>query len=270
VIKRPIFAMVLFMIVLSLSGVASAHNAVSRAPAAGARCGTLHHHVRIKHVVWIFLENTDYSAVIGNGQAPYVNRLGRQCRLATNYHGLGNPSLPNYMGATSGHTQFHGDCQPLVCRSELKSIFSWAGSWRDYQGGMKRPCQKVAGSAYEPEHNPAVYYDKLTSQCHSRDLRLGLFKLGAARFEFVAPNSNIQDQLGTLGDAWLARWLPHHVFNRRSYRNGSTVVFLTWDESYKPGNHIAMIRISRRSHGRITRRLTHLWLLSTTKRLLSR
>jgi hypothetical protein len=133
---------------------------------------------------------------------------------------------------------------------------------------MKRPCQKVAGNAYEPEHNPAVYYDKLSSQCHSRDLPLSQFRLGAARFEFVAPNSNVQDELGARGDPWLARWLPRHIFNQRAYRNGSTRVFLTWDESYKPGNHIVLIKISPRSEGRITRRLTHLWLLSTTKKLL--
>ncbi len=266
--KCAILAVVSSMAFLSLSGVAGAHNAVPRAASAGPRCGTSHHHVRTKHVVWIFLENTDYRAVIGNRQAPYVNRLAKNCRLATNYHGLANPSLPNYMGATSGHTLFHSDCQPLACNSKLGSIFNWAGSWRDYQGGMKRPCQKVAGSAYEPEHNPAVYYDKLSSQCRSRDLPLSQFKLGAARFEFVAPNSNVQDQLGALGDNWLAHWLPREIFNRRSYRNGSTVVFLTWDESYKPGNHIVMIKISPRSHGHMTRRVNHLWLLSKTQRLL--
>ena len=268
--KYTILAVISSMVFLGLSGVGGAHSAVSQAASAGPRCGTSHHRVPVKHVVWIFLENTDYSAVIGNRQAPYVNRLARNCRLATNYHGLANPSLPNYMGATSGHTQFHSDCQPLACSSKLTSIFNTVGSWRDYQGGMKRPCQKVAGKAYEPEHNPAVYYDKLSSQCRSRDLPLREFKLGAARFEFVAPNSNVQDELAARGDAWLSRWLPQHIFNQRSYRHGSTVVFLTWDESYKPGNHIAMIKISPRSHGHITRRLTHLWLLSTTKKLLGR
>lgn len=270
--KCSTLAVISSMVFLWVCGVAGAHNAVPHvvphAATAGPRCGTSHRHVRTKHVVWIFLENTDYRAVIGNPQAPYVNRLAKNCRLATNYHGLANPSLPNYMGATSGQTQFHSDCQPLVCSSKLNSIFNKVGSWRDYQGGMKRPCQKVAGSLYEPEHNPAVYYDKLALRCHSRDLPLSQFHLGAARFEFVAPNSTVQDQLGTRGDAWLARWLPHHIFNQRSYRNGSTRVFLTWDESYKPGNHVVMIKISPRSHGHITRRLTHLWLLSTTKKLL--
>lgn len=117
---------------------------------------------------------------------------------------------------------------------------------------------------------PCRVLRKLSSQCRSRDLPLRAFKLRAARFEFVAPNSNVQDELAARGDAWLSRWLPKHIFNRRSYRHGSTVVFLTWDESYKPGNHIAMIKISPRSHGHITRRLNHLWLLSTTKKLLGR
>jgi phosphatidylinositol-3-phosphatase len=267
--KTPIFV-VLALTVFSMacSTAAWATTPMTSTSAPSARCESTQHHVQIRHVVWIFLENTDYRNVIGNPQAPYVNKLASHCRLATNYHGLTHPSLPNYIGATSGHTQFTNDCPPLTCHTRLASIFNQVGSWRDYQGGMNRPCQKTGTSSYEPQHNPAVYYTKLSSQCGTRDLPLAMFKLSAAKFEFVAPNSQVQDQLGTKGDRWLTQWLPGNIFSKRAYRNGSTVVFLTWDESYSPGNHVVLIRISPTSHGKNTRHLNHLWLHAKTRQLL--
>ena len=44
-------------------------------------------------------------AVIGSSAAPYENQLANACGLATNYHAVTHPSLPNYIAATSGNTQ---------------------------------------------------------------------------------------------------------------------------------------------------------------------
>jgi hypothetical protein len=55
------------------------------------------------HVVWIWFENHSYGAIVGSGSAPFINReVIRRCGLATNYHSLVHPSLPNYIAATSG------------------------------------------------------------------------------------------------------------------------------------------------------------------------
>ena len=48
------------------------------------------------------LENTDFGQIIGSTQAPNTNALAAACALATNYHGIQFPSLPNYIALTSG------------------------------------------------------------------------------------------------------------------------------------------------------------------------
>ena len=70
-----------------------------------APCGRTSHHAAIHHVIWIFMENHGYNQVIGAKAAPYENLLASQCGLATNYHGITHPSLPNYIAATSGSTR---------------------------------------------------------------------------------------------------------------------------------------------------------------------
>lgn len=241
--------------------------AATRSRPARAHCGSIKHHVRTRHVIWIWLENTDYTKVMGNRQAPYTNRLATGCRLAVDYHGLTHPSLPNYIGATSGRISITTDCAPTACRSTARSLFSRVGSWREYQGGMTRPCQRRSTVSYEAQHNPAVYYTRLRASCATHDLPLRDFRIRKVRFSLVVPDAPTQDAV-PLADAWLARWLPAHVFSKRAYRNGSTVVFLTWDESYARGNHVVMVKISRTSHGRITRRIDHHWLYRKTVELL--
>src|SRR5260221_14604544 len=72
-----------------------------------------------EHVVWIFFENHGYSQIVGSRSAPFLNRtLVKECGLATNYHAIGHPSLPNYIAATSGLSgaalaPFGNDCNSV-------------------------------------------------------------------------------------------------------------------------------------------------------------
>src|SRR5919109_3419040 len=74
-------------------------------------CGALHAPaVGYQHVIWIWLENHSYEQLIGPpgspaaAGAPYLNALAARCGLATNYHNITHPSLPNYLAATAGST----------------------------------------------------------------------------------------------------------------------------------------------------------------------
>ena len=86
--------------------------------AAVGPCGTASlSSVNYTHVIWIWMENHSYGTVIGSPQAPYLNGLATKCGLATNYHNISPPSLPNYVGATSGLgyaalQKFTPDCSP--------------------------------------------------------------------------------------------------------------------------------------------------------------
>src|SRR5690242_3881220 len=70
--------------------------------AASGPCGTRATAPGYKHVIWIWMENHSYNSIIGSSQAPYINSLAAECGLATNYHNVSHPSLPNYVSATSG------------------------------------------------------------------------------------------------------------------------------------------------------------------------
>ena len=79
----------------------------------------------IDHVIWIWMENKPYDAVIGSPSAPYENQLAAACGLATNYHGVTHPSLPNYIAATSGGTQGIADDDPPSSHPlDVASIYS--------------------------------------------------------------------------------------------------------------------------------------------------
>ena len=50
---------------------------------------------------------------IGNPKAPFLNRMARRYRVATQFYAPGHPSLPNYLAMISGST--HG-CGSDRCR----------------------------------------------------------------------------------------------------------------------------------------------------------
>src|SRR5437899_5214210 len=57
-----------------------------------------------EHVFVIMMENTSYTSLIGNSNAPWINFAAQTYGLATNYTGVAHPSQPNYIAATSGST----------------------------------------------------------------------------------------------------------------------------------------------------------------------
>ncbi len=81
-------------------------------------CGGLDHPPATwAHVIWIWMENRDYRHVVGNPQAPYENStLISRCGLATNYHNITHPSLPNYLAARAEPVRpGSGGRQELAC-----------------------------------------------------------------------------------------------------------------------------------------------------------
>src|SRR5207237_4916507 len=67
-------------------------------------CGRVATPPRWQHVIVVIFENHRHGDVIDNRAAPYATALARQCGTATNWSDAGSayPSLPNYIGLTSG------------------------------------------------------------------------------------------------------------------------------------------------------------------------
>src|ERR1700730_19131379 len=56
----------------------------------------------LDHVFIIMMENHFYGQIIGNSNAPFINSYASAANLATNYYGVGHPSLTNYLEVIGG------------------------------------------------------------------------------------------------------------------------------------------------------------------------
>ena len=189
------------------------------------------------------MENHTWSQVIGSPDAPYLTSLARLCGTDDRDAAVGWPSLPNYLGATSGSTQgIADDADPGVHSFASDNLFRQVraarGTERSFVESMPEPCSLVSAGAYAAKHNPAVYYDGPGDRaaCATDDLPFGdlasLLTSGALpTFTSITPNlcDDMHDCSVTTGDAWLATWLPR-IFATASYRSGTTAVFVVWDE----------------------------------------
>lgn len=264
------------------------------AEAASAPCGTTTvAHTSYKHVLWIFMENHSYGDVVGSSGAPYTNQLAKQCGLATNYHNITHPSLPNYIAATSGLPlsgvqKFTSDCSPSAsCSTTSSSIFSQTSSWRAYEDSMPTACDKSNSGEYAARHNPPIYYSTLRG-CATKDvpytrLKTDLAKNTLPAFGFITPDLIHDTHDGTIaqGDAWLSSNLPP-ILNSTAYRTGSLVVFLTYDEgehgsssdcaqnTTDVGCHVLTIVMSKSTPKgkRSSKLFNHYSLLRTTEEIL--
>jgi hypothetical protein len=231
-----------------------------------AVCGT-QTSATYSHVVVIVMENMHFSRVIGSSHAPYINNIASWCGLATDFHAINHPSLPNYIHMTAGTSSITTNCLPgPSCRDEHDNIFNQT-TWLAPAEGMTKNCQKTGDpiTKYAPRHNPAVYFTML-SNCAANSVPLGQSVPLDAAFTFVVPNlcSDMHDPcttaksptytftgdpagctLSTLtsdqrsdceveqGDLWLSGFLPK-ITGSGAYQSGSTAVFVTWDEDGAP------------------------------------
>ncbi len=56
----------------------------------------------LDHVWVIMMENEPYGVEVGNPDVPFINHLARTANVATNYYGVGHPSLTNYLEMVGG------------------------------------------------------------------------------------------------------------------------------------------------------------------------
>jgi hypothetical protein len=235
------------------------------------------------HVVWIVFENKSYSQIIDAPEAPYLTGLAAKCGLATDYHGVAHPSLPNYIAMTSGGIQgVTDDKGPAAHPLAAASIFSQlgAGGWRALQESMPSDCEPGNSGLYAARHNPPLYYTDVAQDCPLQDVPLGPTPDLSARFTFITPNlchdmhsspcADTAEAEVAAGDAWLADFLPG-VFSTKEYRAGSTAVFITWDEDdFTDVQHVPTLVIAPSVAAGSTDATTfdHYSLLRTTEEML--
>ncbi len=237
-----------------------------------------------QHVVWIWMENRRFSDVIGNPNAPYETQLAAGCGTATNFAHAGQPSLPNYIAATSGDTQGivdngHPTSHPLTVDNIFRQVRTAGGTARTYAESMPVPCWAGESGHYTYITNPALYYSSLgdAAACLADDVPMGTVTGGALAsdiaagtlptFATIVPDlcGNSHDCPVAAGDAWLARWVPR-ILAGADYRTEATAVFVVWDE-FTPMPFIA-VAPSARPGTVVGSPLDHYGLLRTTEEML--
>jgi hypothetical protein len=263
----------LLLILVMLLAVLTAQTVHRSAPAsaAGSPCrGSAT--PRWQHVVWVMMENRSFGSVIGSSAARYTNGLARSCGLATNYHALGHPSLPNYLALTSGST--HGvsnDGSPRQHPISGPSIFSQVSS-RSLIESEPAPCAPHDSGAYLVQHNPQAFYTSGRAQCRVTDVALHAPPNISAAFTLIKPNAahDMHSASTQAGDRWLRQFIPT-LLATPQYRAGSTAIFIVWDESKRrAGDQVPLIAIapSVPSGARLSSGLNHYSLLRTTEDML--
>jgi hypothetical protein len=259
----------------------------TEATGTGAPCGTAAAPRTVDHVIWIWMENKGYDAVIGSPSAPFENQLAGACGLGTSYHGVAHPSLPNYIAATSGSTQgITDDADPQAHPLDVPSIFSQvkaAGkSWRSYEESSPGNCPQTSSGRYAVRHDPATYYTGIRGDCANWDVPMGSTSGGSLAsdlasgnlpaFAFLTPDlcDDTHDCPVATGDAWLQSWFAK-ILASPAYLAGDTVVFVVWDEDdLASGNHIPFLVVSpsTRPGTQSGGSFDHFALLKTTEQLL--
>lgn len=200
------------------------------------------------HVVVIVMENEEYSSIIGNPSAPYINQLANQGALATHSYAITHPSLPNYLALSGGSTfGVTSDCSPSSsCQATGPSIADQLNaahiSWKGYMEDLPAcsAAQSDAGSdptAYAVRHDPFMYYPADVAFCGtnivpatqlSADIAAGTLP----RFAWLTPNlcHDMHDTCGgdaiANGDAYLQSVVPQIL----GALGPDGAVFITFDE----------------------------------------
>jgi phospholipase C len=109
------------------------------------------------HVFVIVMENTSLVTAL---RSPSIERLAAKYALATNYHAVSSPSLPNYLAMTSGSTWgITDDAYHVLPAGGLGAQLTAAGvSWRAYTEGLTSAGCLRSPYPYALKHNPFAYY----------------------------------------------------------------------------------------------------------------
>jgi phospholipase C len=188
------------------------------------------------------MENRSYDQAMAGG---YTAQLASQYSVATNYHGVSHPSLPNYLALTSGTTWgiaddgWHG-----LPAGGLGAQLTAAGiPWRAYMEGMSASCMK-SGYPYALKHNPFAYYG---SACPEQIVPFSQFDQDMAgtvpNFVWITPDlcHDGHDCSTKVADSWLSQTVPK-ILATSAWENGG-VLFVTWDEGEDSANHVATLVI---------------------------
>jgi len=194
------------------------------------------------HIFVIVMENRSYGQAIASS---YISSLASQYAVATDYHGVSHPSLPNYLALTSGTTWgIADDGFHALPAGGLGAELTNAGiDWKAYMEGMTGGCFH-SPYPYALKHNPFAYYG---SACPDQVVPFSQFASDLAgntpQFAWITPNlcHDGHDCSTSVADAWLSQTVPA-ILKSDAWQDGGMLV-ITWDEGEDSANSVLTLVI---------------------------
>ncbi len=169
------------------------------------------HTPRLDHVFVIMLENHSKSSVIGNANAPFMNKMADHYQMADHYYGVTHPSMPNYIATIAGDNfGIQDDNDQNVVNLDRKNLVDqleahhvkWDAYMEDLpkdklaRFGPENPADPSAPfQLYAKKHNPFVLFDDVKNDParmrHVKDyskLAHDLERKYAPKFVWITPN----------------------------------------------------------------------------------
>ena len=209
----------------------------------------------IDHVVWIWFENKENTAITA-ASAPFFANFAANGVNFTEFYGHTHPSQPNYLhafaGSNLGITTNNYCTFPVPANSLPQQLAAAGKSWRVYAQNYPGGCSDVvsasggidgwgAAGTYDRKHNPAIPFEGTRlnpAQCANIQPLANFDPL--VNFSFVVPNNINSMHDGTIaqGNAFLQAFMPQ-VTNSPDWAH--TLVIVSFDEgttAINGGGHI--------------------------------
>ena len=200
--------------------------------------------VEPKRVFVIVMENHSFEEAL---QGAYTAELEKQVGVATNYHAITHPSVPNYLAITSGTTwgvdaDVYRALPPQDIGHELTAS---RVRWRAYMEALGPGCFD-SPPPYDGDHNPFAYYggrcpDNVVPFSElSQDLTAT-----ATRFSWIGADTchDQHDCSIAAGDDWLRQTVG--MITSSPAWQADAVLFITWDEDSGRGDNRVLTLVLR-------------------------
>ena len=220
----------------------------------------------VPHVFLIVMENRSLDRALA---MPYVSQLAARSAVATDYHAVARPSLPNYLALTSGSTWNITDngYHPLPAGGIGSQLTAHGLPWRAYMEGMTGSCLSDGGR-YAVKHNPFAYYG---GGCPGNVVPLTALDADLASgepvFSWITPDlcHDGHDCGAQQSDDFLRRLVPR-ILDSPGWRQDG-LLLITWDEDDgSAGNRVLTLAVGPRLTARRTdRRYDHYSLLAAVE-----
>ncbi len=200
---------------------------------------------------------------------PYTASLAQEFGVASNYHAITHPSVPNYLALTSGSTWgVTDDSFHVLPKRDIGTQLTNAHiSWRAYMEGLTSAGCLHSPVPYDPGHNPFVFYG---GTCPTNVVPLTDLNTSTPRFAWISPDmchDTHSCDLST-GDGWL-RVEVGQITASDAWKSGG-VLFITWDEDDgSADNNVLTLVVAKGAGHRVSSRpYNHYSLLATIEDLL--